>query len=108
MPTCAYARFVVSLTGVLVLASQAFCQQPSAERGAAESREFRAAMAAHHICSGLWVVGRSYERTPDEVVAHDVAPFKFFGWEPGFEYEVDSKRRTVTVTATGGPARTAK
>ena len=75
---------------------------------ARESREFRAAMAAHHICSGLWVVGRSYKRTPEEVVAQDVAPFKCFGWEPDFQYQVDHRRRMVTVTAPGTPPRTAK
>ena len=65
-------------------------------------------MAAHHICSGLWVVGRSHKRTPEEVVAQDIAPFKVFGWEPEFEYKVDHQRRMVTVTAPGTPPRTAK
>ncbi|MFH1919185.1 MAG: hypothetical protein ABIP48_04750 [Planctomycetota bacterium] len=91
-----------------LLAAEALPESKSAGQDAKESREFRAAMAAHHICSGLWVVGRSHKRTPEEVVAQDIAPFKVFGWEPEFEYEVDHQRRMVTVTAPGAPPRTAK
>ncbi|NQT17412.1 MAG: hypothetical protein HQ582_31950, partial [Planctomycetes bacterium] len=91
-----------------LLAAEASPEGKSAGQDAKESREFRAAMAAHHICSGLWVVGRSHKRTPEEVVAQDIAPFEVFGWEPEFEYEVDHQRRMVTVTAPGAPARTAK
>jgi len=91
-----------------LLAADASPERKSADQDAKESREFRAAIAAHHICSGLWVVGRSYKRTPEEVVAQDIAPFKFFGWEPDFEYKVDHQRRMVTVTAPGAPPRTAK
>jgi len=38
------------------------------------SRESRAAIGAHHLCSGLWVVGRVYKRTPEEALAQDIAP----------------------------------
>lgn len=72
-----------------------------------ENLEFRAAIAAHHICSGLWVVGRETERTAEEVVAQDLAPFTFFGWDPEFAYEVDEERKMVTVTAPGAPPRSA-
>ena len=91
-----------------LLAAEALPERKSAGQDVKESREFRAAMAAHHICSGLWVVGRSHKRTPEEVVAQDIAPFKVFGWEPDFEYKVDQQRRMVTVTAPGAPPRTAK
>ncbi len=91
-----------------LLAAEASPDRSSADQDAKESREFRAAMAAHHISSGLWVVGRSYQRTPEEVVAQDLAPFKFFGWEPDFEYKVDHQRRTVTVSGPGITPRTAK
>lgn len=101
-------RLLISLVAVFAFVSTASPQQKPAEQVARESREFRAAMAAHHICSGLWVVGRSTKRDPEEVVAQDLAPFKVFGWEPEFEYEVDHQRRTVTVTTPGAPPRTAK
>lgn len=86
--------------------------EPSKEKGLSEqekkeSLEFRAAMAAHHICSGLWVVGRVYQRTPEQVVAQDIAPFKAFGWQDDFKYRVDHERKRVTVTAPGVPPRTA-
>ena len=127
MPTRRVTQIVTSLVVILVLvgqprfdfagrpcapgvllAAEASPERQSADQAAKQSREFRAAMAAHHICSGLWVVGRSYRRTPEEVVAQDIAPFKVFGWEPEFEYKVDHERRMVTVTAPGAPPRTAK
>lgn len=73
-----------------------------------ENLEFRAAICAHHISSGLWVVGRDYKRTPEEVIAQDMAPFTYFGWASDFQYEVDDKRKLVTVTAPGAPARSAR
>ena len=72
------------------------------------SLESRAAIGAHHLCSGLWVVGRGYQRTSLQVLAQDIAPFRAFGWEANFKYEVDSARHRVTVTAPGVPARTAQ
>jgi len=72
------------------------------------SLESRAAIGAHHICSGLWVVGSVYKRTPDEIVAQDIAPFKDFSWEKNFAYAVNTEQRTVTVTSPGQPPRTAK
>jgi CubicO group peptidase (beta-lactamase class C family) len=103
-----FTRIITAFVAGLVLVAPVWSQQRSAEQVANQSREFRAAMAAHHICSGLWVVGRSFQRTPEEVVAQDVAPFKFFGWEPDFTYQVDQERQTVTVTAPGAAPRTAK
>ena len=127
MPTRRFTQIVTSVAVVLalageprfdfadrtsapggLLAAEASPGHKSADQDTKESREFRAAMAAHHICSGLWVVGRSYKRTPEEVVAQDIAPFEVFGWEPDFEYRVDHERRMVTVTAPGAPPRTAK
>jgi hypothetical protein len=72
------------------------------------SREARTALAAHHLYSGLWVVGRGYQRTPPEVLAQDIAPFRAFGWEESFKYEIDPKRRRVTVSSPGNPPRTAQ
>ncbi|QDU95823.1 serine hydrolase domain-containing protein [Lignipirellula cremea] len=73
-----------------------------------ENREFRAAICAHHISSGLWVVGRDYQRTAEEVIAQDIAPFTYFGWQPDFKYHVDEERKIVTVTAPGAPPRSAR
>jgi CubicO group peptidase (beta-lactamase class C family) len=72
------------------------------------SRESRAAIGAHHLCSGLWVVGRSYKRSAQQILEQDIAPFKTFSWEPEFKYEVDSAQQTVTVKAPGVPTRTAR
>ncbi len=51
--------------------------------------ESRAAIGAHHICSGLWVVGRVTKRTADEIIAQDIAPFRDFSWDKSFTYVVD-------------------
>ncbi len=80
----------------------------SEEEAKRENLEFRAAIAAHHISSGLWVVGRKHVRTPEEVIAEDLAPFTFFGWQPDFQYEIDEARQLVTVTAPGAPPRSAR
>ncbi|WP_197440602.1 serine hydrolase domain-containing protein [Polystyrenella longa] len=78
------------------------------EKAREENLEFRAAICAHHLCSGLWVVGRDYQRTPEEVIEQDIAPFPNFGWSPDFEYQVDESRHLVTVTAPGAPPRSAR
>src|SRR6266851_1770740 len=70
--------------------------------------ESRAAIGAHHLCSGLWVVGTVYKRTADEVLAQDIAPFKDFSWDERFTYHVDSEHRTVTVSGPGSAPRTAR
>src|SRR5262245_21858036 len=80
----------------------------SLQQDADYSLESRAAIGAHHICSGLWVVGRVYKRTPAEVLAQDIAPFQAFGWEESFKYTIDERRRRVTVSAPGVPPRTAQ
>ena len=43
-----------------------------------ETRGHIAAMAAHHLCSGLFVVGRDHERPVETVLAKDVARFPDF------------------------------
>jgi hypothetical protein len=70
--------------------------------------ESRAAIGAHHLCSGLWVVGRVYKRTPEEILAQDIAPFREFSWDTRFTYQVDAQRRRVSVSGPGIPSRTAK
>lgn len=82
----------------------------SASVGAQESDyglESRAAIGAHHICSGLWVVGRVTRRTADEIIAQDIAPFRDFSWDKRFTYTVDDGRKSVTVRGPGIAPRTA-
>src|ERR1700730_14770423 len=78
-----------------------------APEDASYSLESRAAIGAHHLCSGLWVVGSVYKRTADQVLAQDIEPFKDFSWDKSFKYNVDSGRRTVTVSGSNFAARTA-
>jgi CubicO group peptidase (beta-lactamase class C family) len=96
---------IMTLAALLVLAQPS---PVSLQQNADYSRESRAAIGAHHLCSGLWVVGRVYKRTPEEVLAQDIAPFQAFGWEESFKYTIDSKRRRVTVSGPGVPPRTAQ
>src|SRR6187397_2328860 len=63
--------------------------------------ESRAAIGAHHICSGLWVVGRVTKRTADQIIAQDIAPFRDFSWDTRFTYSVDNARQSVTVRGPG-------
>lgn len=63
---------------------------------------------AHHLCAGMWVVGRDYERSPATVVAEDIAPFPAFRWENDFTYAVDSARHLATVTDPRAGNRSAK
>jgi CubicO group peptidase (beta-lactamase class C family) len=65
-------------------------------------------MAAHHLCSGTFVVGRDYQRSPEQVLAEDIARFPAFNWQHDFEYEVDMEGRNASVWAPGVPRRTAK
>ncbi len=100
-PPFALAILALVLIAVrLVLGQSREASVPSSD-DASYSLESRAAMGAHHLCSGLWVVGRVTKRTPEEVLAQDLAPFKDFSWDKQFTYRIDSDRHTVTVS---GPA----
>jgi CubicO group peptidase (beta-lactamase class C family) len=81
---------------------------PAAAQQDAYGLESRTAIGAHHLCSGLWVVGRVTTRSAEEIVAQDIAPFRDFSWDQSFTYAVDDAARTVTVRSPGIPARTAK
>jgi CubicO group peptidase (beta-lactamase class C family) len=97
--------FIVMAAALLALAHPT---SGSFQQNADYSRESRAAMGAHHLCSGLWVVGRVYQRTAEDVLAQDIAPFQAFGWEESFKYTIDAKRRRVTVSGPGIPPRAAQ
>jgi CubicO group peptidase (beta-lactamase class C family) len=65
------------------------------------------AWGAHHLCAGVFVVGRDLQRSPDVVLARDIRPFPWFRWEDAFTYEVDWSTRRVTVRGPGLPSRSA-
>ena len=56
-----------------------------------------AAMAAHHLCAGTFVVGRDYQRPPHRVLAEDIKPFPDFNWQEDFHYDVDLEAKTARV-----------
>ena len=67
-----------------------------------EAKAHIAAMAAHHLCSGLYVVGRENKRSAERILAEDIAPFVLrFGWDESFGFTVDERDRSVTVSAPG-------
>lgn len=110
-PSAAYASAAAAFalaTTALALAATAFAssatplgaQTPPVD-GALPAdpvlRDHAAAMAAHHLCSGFFVVGRDYRRTADAVVAEDIARFPAFQWQDDFRYEVDEDGMTATI-----------
>lgn len=101
-------KFVLAIALLaLILAPSSGVLQRAPDFDQNYGRESQAAMIAHHLASGLWVVGRHFKRTPEEVLAQDIKPFRVFGWQDDFKYEIDWKRRSVTVSAPGLPPRTA-
>lgn len=86
------------------------CEERSASTEADtedNERYFIAGMAAHHLCSGTFVVGRDNARSPEEVLEQDVARFPHFRWQPDFEYDVDLEAKTAIVWASDVEPRTA-
>ncbi len=65
-------------------------------------------MNAHHVCAGLWVVGKSNPRTADAVLAEDIARFPAFRWEQDFRIQVDSSARIATVSDPQAGSRSAR
>ena len=68
----------------------------------------KAGMAAHHICSGMFVVGRDYERIASQVVAQDIRRFEIFDWQDDFEYEVNWGSRAASVWGDDIPRQSAE
>ncbi len=66
--------------------------------------DHKLAMASHHLCSGVFVVGRDLARSPSTVVANDVRRFSVFQWGAEFEYEVDRDEKFARVWVAGGPS----
>ena len=94
--------FLAVLLG-LCAAPLALAQAPTPQQ-----REYAAAFGAHHLCAGIFVVGRDYQRSPGAVLAQDVVPFPHFQWQSDFQYTVDQTTGLVTVQGEGIPARSAR
>lgn len=97
------------LAGGLLLA--AGCgPEPAAEAPADEERfrKYAAGIGAHHLCSGVFVVGRVTERSPETVLAEDILPFDDWAWQDDFEWEVDMEDQSATVWAADVNPRTAR
>ena len=95
----------------IALAILAACgggSEPAEEADDGRFRKYAAGIAAHHLCSGTFVVGRVTERTPETVLAGDIAPFVGFAWQDDFEWEVDMEAMSATVWAADVAPRTAK
>ena len=71
-------------------------------------RKYAAGIGAHHLCSGVFVVGRVTERPPETVLAEDILPFDDWAWQDDFEWEVDLEDRSATVRAADVDPRTAR
>jgi len=97
--------FSLGCWGFVLAQTRAPSKAPAQE--SSYSLESRAAIGAHHLCSGLWVVGRVTTRTAKEILAQDIAPFKDFSWDSRFTLRVDPNRHAVTVSGPGIIPRTA-
>jgi len=112
MDSCEYlsALLPIALVGMGTTAGTAFAEP--AERAwyrDGEARGHIAAATAHHLCAGMYVVGRDLERTAEEILAMDVARFPEFAWDRSFDFSVDQARRSATAWASGvQPPRTAR
>jgi len=96
---------------LFLLAASAAAAQTQPERRSLQdslATWYALGINAHHLCAGLWVVGRDHPRLPDAVIAEDISRFPAFRWEAGFRYAVDSANSTVTVTAPGTGSRSAR
>ncbi|MEX2284807.1 MAG: serine hydrolase [Gemmatimonadota bacterium] len=65
-------------------------------------------MNAHHVCAGLWVVGKNTPRSLDTIVAEDIARFPAFRWEQDFRVTIDSTNHIATITDPRVGSRSAK
>ncbi len=72
-----------------------------------EGKEHVAAIDAHHLCAGLWVVGRGVERDVETVIARDIAPFFAFRWDSTVDYRIDWEKQRAFVQVPGALERSA-
>ncbi len=96
-------RVLVALLVALPVATPEAAAQ-SGSSPAPDPTEMRtniAGMAAHHLCAGVFVVGRDYERDADRVVEEDIRRFEVFDWQDDFAYAVDYESATASVWGDG-------
>jgi len=105
---CARCVGFVSLAIPVLLVASGACSTEQDPFSSPEARDHAAAMGAHHLCSGVFVVGRDYQRTAEQVFAEDIEPFPHFNWQDDFEYEVDMEAQTAGVWGPDIARRTAK
>ncbi len=96
------------MSRLLVLAALVVGCGEAPEPGDSRFRRYAAGIAAHHLCSGVFVVGRVTERSPETVLAEDIRPFPAFAWQDDFEWRVDENAQTATVWAADVNPRTAR
>lgn len=72
------------------------------------ARWYALGINAHHLCSGLWVVGREHARPPEAVIHEDIARFPAFRWRDDFTFHVSGADRTVMITDSAIGTRVAK
>ncbi len=94
--------------GAEELVAQVSESAAGAEIDMVEVRTHSAGMAAHHLCAGVFVVGRDYRRPPERVLYEDITRFPFFNWQDDFEYAVDPDERTASVWGPGIERQTAE
>ena len=86
----------------------AHCASPPPPVAEDLQQAYVASIAAHHLCSGTFVVGRHYQRPINQVLEEDVAPFTAFQWDDSLSFELDAESRTVTVSGSGFRPRRAR
>ncbi len=67
MHSSALSRLPTPLSLIFVLAVAPVAAQDQVPT--TQQREYAAALGAHHLCSGVFVVGRVHQRSPEEVLA---------------------------------------
>jgi CubicO group peptidase (beta-lactamase class C family) len=113
MPVSWPARMLTAVPALLTLlhaGAAPMAAQATDRRTPADSLAvwYTLGLGAHHLCAGMWVVGRDHERTADAVVAEDIARFPAFRWQDDFRYGIDAATKRATVSAPGIGSRSAK
>ena len=102
-------RTFLGLASVLaILAGCGGGMEPAEEADEGRFRKYAAGIGAHHLCSGVFVVGRVTERSPETVLADDIVPFDDWAWQDDFDWDVDMEAKSATVWAADVAPRTAK
>ena len=101
---------LVGVTALVLGAISGSVQAQSARLSQSDSLAtwYALGMSAHHVCAGMWVVGKSTPRSVDAIVAEDIARFPAFRWEQDFRVQIDSTNHIATITDPQVGSRSAK